>query len=197
MQIGAYSRIVCEKCEASFHAEDELFIAAFRFLNQAPVFDEGVATILDGFDGSQLKRAVLSILFRANLSDHELFRDVNLGPYEDELRRYLVERSGDVSSVFSVALRHVTGKDGRIVLNCMRAMLGGAHTYRIYMPHLTALVKVDKRPWEKSIAYASLGSTNPPVALRVDSLAPSERRAISLAVEPHVSRIEKAFRRFR
>ncbi|MBZ0103567.1 MAG: hypothetical protein K8I65_15525 [Thermoanaerobaculia bacterium] len=51
------------------------------------------ATLLEGFDYPTLKLFLLSILWRAGVSSRGEFRQVELGPHEEQLRRILLERN--------------------------------------------------------------------------------------------------------
>lgn len=84
-----WSRIVCLACEQSFGADDEYLIATYNRLDDCPAAFDGDATLLPDVDAMRLQRSILSEFFRAHLSDHVAFREVDLGVHAQGLRTFL------------------------------------------------------------------------------------------------------------
>lgn len=195
-QTGVYSRIVCGKCEDSFHTDDEYLIGFVRALPNAPL--RWGATDLSSFDLPRLRRSFLSVLFRAHLSPHEVYKRVSLGRFYEPLRQFIHSTSLDAPNEFAVHLRHLPTYLGKGIFCPVRERWNGVNAYRFYVPHVTAMIKVDKRtmmaPWPKF----ALVSGEWPLALRSEQLAPAEAEVLSKLITPeNNARVDKIYAPFR
>jgi hypothetical protein len=197
IQTGVYSRIVCDLCERSFKGDDDYLTDVYKGLDQAAPVLEDQGSLLEGVDALRLQRSILSVLYRAHLSDHELYAKVNLGPHAEELTRFL--RSGELAAprVFSIVLRHLNGKLASVVMSPAREHLGGVNVYRLFIPSLTAIVRVDQRPFNSDFRDCQLSGGQPVVAMRFDRLTPSESRLLHKFANHHRAAFSKAFSRRR
>jgi hypothetical protein len=189
---GVWSQIVCGRCEESFRDDDNFLIPALRELPNYPTAFGGEATAMVGVDPERLYRGILSVLYRAELSQHFMFDAVKLAVYREPIRQFLMQETLKAPAGVSIFLRHITNKNGQFLLNPGREKWEGVNAYRFYFPGLTAMIKVDQRPFPSYFSSLVLGATQWPLALRFDKLSPSERRAaydIATRNGAHLSRV--------
>ena len=105
LQMGLREPLLCAECEQLInHDYEQPNVAFWRSLAAhesalepswtpftAPSGDSGV--FVRGADYSSFKLFLLSMLWRASVSALPEFHDVRLGPYEEPIRRMLLERS--------------------------------------------------------------------------------------------------------
>lgn len=194
---GIWSRIVCPSCEASFNADDDYLIKVVKALPSYPTAFDGAVTALEGVSAIRLYRSIISVLFRANLSNHFMFKRVVLGAYSEPVRKFILDPSNGWPVGISVFLRHISKSLGGIVLNPQPEKWEGVNAYRFYFPHLTAMIKVDQRPFPSHFSEVQLGSSTTPYALRFDSLSPSEIRSARVVSDTNSVHLERMFGRFK
>ena len=175
---GMWSKIVCSDCEKSFGKDDEYLIAFYRQIDQFPIAFEGHATLLDGVDPARLQRSILSVFFRAHLSDHITFRSVDLGPNAESLRQFIRSTTTETPPSFSVWLRHLQAPLGEIVIQPIHEEFDGINAYRFFMPKITAVIRVDTNEFPEPFRSLNLGATQQAYALRTENHTPSETRII-------------------
>jgi hypothetical protein len=95
MRKGAWERLLCRTCEEKF-SRTESYAANVLTRSKLGVEQIGSRTFrVSGIDYKLFKLFLLSLLWRASVSSHKLFRNVELGPHEDRLRDLLIrERPG-------------------------------------------------------------------------------------------------------
>lgn len=195
---GVYSRFVCASCEQRFKIHDDYLIEFVRRLKEAEVVSSAAslsgAAIWKGWDSKRLLRSLLSVLYRAHLSDNEVFSRVNLGVHAGRLRQVLFASNEDSSlSPYGAALRYMPGPIGGVVVNPLRERYGGVNTYRLYLPHLTAIIKVDNRPFPHPFCVFELGAQPEVIALLAETYSPSEHEVLAKAIDLHGDRIDRLF----
>lgn len=95
---GIRENLLCKNCE-NLLSKYENYVKQNIFENQNlsfPLDNQAKYTKVDNIDYQKLKFFQLSILWRASISSDELFKNVNLGIYEDKLREVLLNEE-DVS----------------------------------------------------------------------------------------------------
>ncbi|NUO76109.1 MAG: hypothetical protein HOQ32_08855 [Lysobacter sp.] len=194
---GVWSRILCSSCEDSFKSDDDFLLRFVQEMKSAPTTANGAATDLSGFDLEKLRRAILSVLFRAHLSDHEIFHKVDIGTtHYESLRTFLLARFGDCPSVFAVFLRHLPMTMGRALFDPFPEKWGGVRAYRLYLPYVTAMIKVDQRTMPHPWPRFALVTGNQKQAIRAKAFSPSESKVASLlSNDANAERIERIFGR--
>jgi hypothetical protein len=88
---GFYDRLLCVSCEAYLNSEFETY-AIGVWQNQFPGEDHGIGYQLLGLDYMRFKLFHLSVLWRASVSKRDIFRNVNLGPHEEIIRKMILEK---------------------------------------------------------------------------------------------------------
>ena len=194
---GVWSRILCHSCEASFKADDDLLLKFIQDMKVAPSTANGAATDLSSFDLEKLRRAILSVLFRAHLSDHETFQKVDMGErHYESLRKFMLARDSDCPSVFAVFLRHLPMTIGRALFDPFPEKWEGVRAYRLYLPYVTAMIKVDQRKMPHPWPSFALVTGNFKLAIRAKSFSRSENEiAALLSNDENAERIDRIFGR--
>lgn len=180
---GVWSRILCASCEKSFKGDDDYLLFFVKSLAHAPVVIFGAATDLSAFDHDKLRRAFVSVLFRAHLSDNSMFGSVDLGSkHYESLRRYLNGSEAEFPSAFSVCLRHLPILEGRSIFDPFPETWGAGRVraYRFYFPYVTAMIKVDTRPMPLPLKNFELVTGEGKQAFRAMRLTPSEQEVLDL-----------------
>lgn len=198
LRTGVYSQIVCQACEESFHTDDERLIALVRALPQLPrIYDRGeaIGVELKGFSATEVRRSFLSLLFRAALSQHSMFKKVDLGPHLEELRQFIGTDTLECPPQFSMFLRVVDDPLSSIALSTVPERWSGVRTWRMYVPGITAVIRCDKRPFSSTLRPVELGRANPPMALS-GAFSNSERDIILNLHEKHSAPLAKVFAPF-
>lgn len=179
---GMWSKIVCLNCEKSFGKDDEYLISVYRKIDQFPAAFDGEATLLKDVDARKLQRAILSVLFRAHLSDHDVFKDFSLDCHAEALRIYLSNPIEEIPASFSICLRHITAPIGGLVIQPIRESHDGINTYRFFFPKMTALIRVDNENFREPFKSLQITENQEIYAMRFDRLTPSEYRAVKKIV---------------
>jgi hypothetical protein len=174
--VGIWSKIVCPDCEKSFGKDDEYLISVYRKIDQFPTAFEGEATLLKDVDARKLQRAILSVFFRAHLSDHELFKSVHLDHLAEELRNYILGTKESIPASFSICLRHVSNAIGGLIIQPIRENYDGIHAYRFFLPKITAIIRADKEDFREPFKSLQIIDGQEVYAMRFDRLTPSEYR---------------------
>jgi hypothetical protein len=154
--IGIYDpAILCATCDGRIGRWDEYGIELFtKSLDHfTPVIENGklVAFRKDSFDYSRLRLFVLSVLWRAHLSTHEMFSRVALGPPAERLRAMIESGEPGRSSEFAMVLSAFTvqGKIPSIgipVADPFMETWDGVVACRLSFGVVTAYVSVDRAP---------------------------------------------------
>lgn len=194
---GVWSEIVCAPCEEIFRDEDNFLIPMLKNLPTYPTAFSGEATAMVGVDPWRLYRGILSVLFRAELSQHRLFKSVQLAGYREPIRRFLKEDPALVPAGVSIFLRHITDSNSQVLLSPGREKWEGVNAYRFYLPGLTAMIKVDQRPFPPHFSALVLGATEWPMAMRFDKMSPSERVAAYTIAKKHDAHLTRVFGKFK
>jgi hypothetical protein len=179
VRVGIWSHIVCKECEDSFQNDDEYLIKVYRDLASAIPQNSDNVSLLESTDALRLQRSILSVMYRAHLSSHIHFSSVNLGPHAEDLRVFLRGKSFDAPRVFAVILRHLMGAYATGSFESTKHYFLGVNCYRLYIPRLTAIIKVDNQPFSKLGRDFQLTKNIPVRALRFDKLSDDELNIIA------------------
>jgi hypothetical protein len=201
--IGIYDPgILCAKCDGRIGRWDEYGVELFIQSLDAftPVIEHGdlVAFQRDTFDYSRLRLFVLSVLWRAHLSSHEMFRRVDLGERADRLREMVESDGPGDSREFSMALSAFTvrGKIPNIgipIADPFMETWDGVNACRLSFGVVTAYVSVDRAPLPQSLMAMGVVEDRPLILIERDYSTSSEIEvARSIARSPQNAR---AFRK--
>ena len=169
--IGVYDKgILCEACEECFGPHDKygtdcLIHKLDEYFSPIERGGETLAFSSDEIDQEQLKMFVLSVLWRAAVSSQEFYKSVELGPYEERLRKVLLAGKTQSSDEFAVALSRWIVSDQRRslvtgLMNPFWERWSGVNAVRLYLGSVVAYVKVDQRSFPTPISEMVLGKRN-------------------------------------
>lgn len=132
-QTGFWDRLFCDDCEGRLGKLETYFADVCFNKPLRPSQLESLEVTLSGLDYTRFKLFLLSILWRADLSPREEFRDVSLGRHAEDIRiRVLGANPGsdDLYPISGLALRSESGgfKDGLMLLPG-GSRIGGHHVY--------------------------------------------------------------------
>lgn len=153
-QAGISDRtIVCQACESRFSKYDDhgyrVFTNVFR---QKKVYSDHqgnrCAYLLPRVDYHRLKLFVLSLLWRASVSQHLFFRRVTLGPHQETIRSMIdADDAGGVDDYSFACIHHLNQRYENIILPPVTTRIATLRCVRFYLPNITIIVKTDKRPF--------------------------------------------------
>jgi len=179
-QTGVYDKtILCRECEDQFAKWDEY---GFKTLVDGakqlkPMYDQQklLAFILPQVDIDQLKRFLLSVLWRASVSSQDFYKQVNLGPYQDKIQAILENTTTLAKDEYSFFLSRFDDQYfGTTMLDPRLERWDGVNYYRIYLGGFIAHIKVDKRPSSSSFAPFIKKGTSDLIVLARELKTPAE-----------------------
>lgn len=123
---GFYEKdILCKECDTILLSRLETYASDCIYFNGSQRTRSTIETELLGgqetlpavrfhnLDYTKIKLFFLSILWRAHISKHEFFKDVDLGPYADRLRKMLLTNDAGKEEEFEVILFHIDSFETR------------------------------------------------------------------------------------
>ena len=107
--IGEYDRTILTVEGEDHFSEWDNYASQFfiKDVQEATLYEangESVCLEIEDFDYTKLKLFYLSLLWRAEVSKRQLFRNVKIGPHETRLRQHILDRNPGSQSDFSVFL---------------------------------------------------------------------------------------------
>lgn len=89
-QLGEFDRnILCAACDHKLGFFDDYAIDVCNQFDRKHTRLSNDLFELEGFDGDKFTKFVLAVLWRASISKRSTFKEVSLGPYEDQSRDVL------------------------------------------------------------------------------------------------------------
>jgi len=148
--IGIYDNsILCEKCDGKIGKYDEYAKKIFldsQLMNH-PSLEKAYLT--QQVDILKIQLFLISLLWRASISNLREFKKINLGNYEEKFRKVLFENK------LGLSIEVIIGKfDSKIIptltnksiLLPFKTRIDGINTYIVYLPRgFKIWIKVDKR----------------------------------------------------
>jgi hypothetical protein len=141
---------------------------------------------IDTFDYNKLKLFFMSILWRAAITSHHFFAQVQLGYWEDKLKKMILAQDPGSENDFSVLLFKYEGDFSEIMQNPTKEKQDGVNCYRFRFPKYGFLIKVDQRNFHPKIARCLL-SSNQPLLIPVMEYMDSKEYEIILAIRDKFS----------
>ena len=141
---------------------------------------------IDTFDYHQLKLFFMSILWRAAITSDSFFARVQLGYWEDKLKKMILAQDPGSENDFSVVLSKYEGDCSEIMPSPTKHKLDGVNYYRFRIPKYVFLIKVDKRNFPPKFAPFIL-SPNQPLLIGVMEYMDSKESEIIWAIRDKIS----------
>ncbi|GJL83991.1 MAG: hypothetical protein DHS20C01_36250 [marine bacterium B5-7] len=150
--IGEYDNsILCANCENVFSVWEQYGkeILLDRFQEFSEIVEDGqpIGSSLTDWNYGQLKLFCLSVVWRASVSTQPMFKKVNLGPHDEQIRKLLASRNPTDPDDYAISIFRFTGVDyGLPTLMPLKIRSTyGLIFYRIYWGDFFFDIKVDKQ----------------------------------------------------
>jgi hypothetical protein len=170
--IGVYDQtILCAACEGKFLHWDtygvEVLVSRFDSYF-SPLVEKGTTVAYESSRVDKLKLLdfLVSVLWRASVSNQNFYRTVNLGPHQVAVFDTMLTFAKPAPAIFDAALSRWRDEDDGILpteglLNPHREKWAGINAYRLYFGKVIAYVRVDQRPFEQPFSEFSLRAPGP------------------------------------
>ncbi|MEG4106398.1 hypothetical protein [Microcoleus sp. S13_C5] len=141
---------------------------------------------IETFDYKQLKLFFMSILWRAAITSDSFFAQVQLGSWEDKLKKMILAQDPGSENDFSVVLFKYEGDGSEIMQNPTKQKQDGVNYYRFRFPKYGFLIKVDQRNFPPNLAPYIL-SPNQPLLIGVMEYMDSKESERIWAIRDKIS----------
>ena len=153
IQSGIYDdSILCSCCDCKvigpWDEYGQKFLLSPEFIseNRLTTNPDGSSFFeIETFDYPKLKLFFLSILWKSGITNKAFFSKVQLGSWEDRLKKMIQEQDPGLYTDFSVILFRYSGDFCEIMQNPTREIYEGVNYYRYRVPNYGFLIKVDQR----------------------------------------------------
>jgi hypothetical protein len=150
---GIYDEnMVCEQCERLFSKLDDYANSFFSAMISEDSFiienNEKVAYIIKNYDYNNLKLFLVSMLWRASISSQSSFFDVNIGPFENQIKEMIKNNDpGDENTFSFILTRYDNSLASRANLSPLRGKWydSDINCYVFYLFGWKCFIKVDQR----------------------------------------------------
>ena len=161
---GVFGQFLCQHCERSFSNDDKYGVDFVKTYKGGRTGARLCESFEHGFtadvDYAKLKLWVMSMLWRADACDHELFSRVNLGDkWRDSLAESIRSRTPGCVDYFAVTATLFNENDygKKFIADPHLEKYKGINYYRFYVyGGFTFFIKVDKRKQSKALEPLSL-----------------------------------------
>lgn len=149
--IGVYdNQILCRECEDRFQVVDD-YGQKLLLQSESEHEELKVGGKVHGFrvkdaEYEKLKLFLISVLWRASLSNHFFYSRVNLGPYQQKAKDLIWANDPGAQTDFPFVIAKFTDASiGKTMLDPHPERWAGVNYYRLYMYGYVMYIKVDKR----------------------------------------------------
>ena len=168
--VGVYDpEILCIDCEAKFSPYDDYGFKFFHPTSNLEVIypnTEGESNIIRDVNYKLLKLFILSILWRASVSDQTFYNGVKLGPYENKIRTLILRDDAGSPQEFPVMVHRFTYPSELIPILCpVSSKIEGLNFYQLLLNGFLVLVKVDRQPLPYPLPDITLAPKKPLIIL--------------------------------
>jgi len=92
MQKGITERLLCDDCEQKFGDWERYFSLVLQGGISLGYSETDNGLLIEGLEYEKVKLFEMSVLWRASISTHAMFKNISLGPHEEKLRDALFKR---------------------------------------------------------------------------------------------------------
>jgi hypothetical protein len=173
--IGPYDQnILCRECEDRFQTLDDygarLLIQGRDSEFRLHADGELPLYVADYFDYARLKLFVLSVLWRAAVSQHRFCSRVELGPRLARVRQMLEDSDPGSPSEFSTIFTRWTrtpqkGLPPKLLASPVRRRYEQARAIKLYLAHFVAEVCTSSAPFPSALSEFVISPSKPMVAI--------------------------------
>lgn len=200
--IGIYENILCPKCEAELSAIDSFGTTALlgkfsEYFSPVEMGSKLTCFKSESVDRKRLLQFLISVLWRASVSEHDFFKHVRLGKFEEAARAITFATSVPEDFLVFDAVLSVwndkadLGESRFPLLDPIKERWEGVNSYRIYFGKIVAYIKVDKQEFPSELRSISLISSSDVVLLARSFIESKDKKVVYSTALKSISRIGK------
>lgn len=184
---GVYDEtILCIPCEESLSPLDDY--ANEFLLNSKPDEiirhnGESLAEKYQKVDIENLSQFFVSLIWRMEATNHDMFKGVKLGPYKEKVKTALISKDPKLVPEMDVVISRFDDALSVGFLGPLPMRIEGINGYRVSFAYHACWVKIDKRPFPGSFKHLALSSGNPLHIMCREFDGSPERRAMAETVQ--------------
>lgn len=193
-RIGDYDQsILCHECDQFLGVFDDYgkSVLLDGENEQTEISNAGVVAgwEISKFNASKLEKFVLSVLWRASITNRPFFQRVSLGPYETELQNHIWSEEnhnpvfGCVVAKFTRSTKAVDAE--KTMLTPHRFRYEGINYYSLYMGGYVFWIRVDQRRSKGLLAKIEVSSERNLIIVSRDFDESKEFKAMFKAANAH------------
>lgn len=152
---GVYSRFLCMNCESIFQEWEDHALEIFKQTYKITIPTKLTHIKLDRFDYDKLKLFFMSILWKADASNHDFYRRVDVGTkHRETLRKILINKNTNEWQNYSVFMERFNSDRpaASIMRSPQKAKMGDIIFYTFYMAAFKVHIKCDSRKSPNNMA---------------------------------------------
>jgi len=111
---GVYEKLLCEDCERRIKKHEDYFINQLNNDKKNRFYEDSEKIIYHSFDYPQFRLFTLSILWRASISKHPIFKEVEIGRNEERVRNMLLNEDSGKYDDFAILMSFITQGEKKI-----------------------------------------------------------------------------------
>jgi len=161
--IGVYDKnILCDACEKLFSPYDtyayEFFLGNRQSWKAVTIAPRTIVHVTTEFDYVKLKLFFISLIYRASLSTHNMFKRINLGEFQEDAKEMIVSGNPGTPDVFSVIISEFDHKCvSTAMLDPDRISIQGVDFLIFYFSGFCPMIKIDTRQTPTDLSPFQLG----------------------------------------
>jgi hypothetical protein len=162
--------ILCAGCESLFGEWDAY---GFEVLGNPPGNNGPLSTdadlqafILRNVDYTKLKLFILGTLWRASVTKHKFFEEIDLGPDEPHIGNLIRNGQPGPMEEYPVIIgRLIRQRYEQVIFTPWTSKLEGINVCVLYLPAVKIIIRVDKRPLPPELVVVALKPFGENIAL--------------------------------
>ena len=152
-QTGEFDKhILCHSCDNETLGKLDRYASLILYDGYPKIFEHRAGpdreyTYCAEIDYAQFKLFLLSVLWRASISDRPLFREVQLGPHEERIRQMLLNTDPGEQLKYPCLImtyRHLKEYPEDIVAQPSRSRVNGGHIYKFLIGGMIYIFFISK-----------------------------------------------------
>lgn len=180
--MGAYDPdLLCIYCEASFSDWDNYANELLMNTEPEPDFPmdgKAMAGKYPEVDQHKLLMFFISLIWRMQVTDHEMFQGMKLGPYEQNARDAIKANDPGFFSELDVVISKFDSELAEAFMGPSKLRIEGVNGYRVGFARHLCWVKIDKRPFPQPFNLMAISHGNPLHILYREFDGSPEKRAM-------------------
>lgn len=156
---GIYDRFLCAACEKIFQSWEDYALEIFKKAYEFSLPTVRTHIELNGYDYHKLKLFFISVLWRADASDHYMYRQVDVGlKHRESLRRMLLDKKSGDWQEYAVYLERFNSDKSYVSGMCspLKGKLEDILFYTFYIAGFKIHIKCDSRKAPEKYSHVFL-----------------------------------------